>query len=116
MDTNELQAYYDQRQKEYKAYLETELQKFKDANNKYLSDQIADACEHAKILFEQSNESCFRNFLASKKQADDMRARGSDMTAGHVERSGKNMLERSMEFNKKLFEQSVAYYKGLLKN
>ncbi|MCX6754815.1 MAG: hypothetical protein NTU81_03245 [Candidatus Nomurabacteria bacterium] len=117
MDTiNQLQLFYNQRQEEYRAYLESELQKFKDANNNYLSAVIAEACEHAKALFENSNETCFKKFLASKKQAEDMRVSGSNIVAGHIESSAKKFLDMSLEFNKQLFDQSVAYYKSVLKS
>lgn len=116
MDTNELQAYYDQRQKEYKAYLETELQKFKDANNNYLSAVIANACEHAKNLLESSNKKAFDRF--NKSQIDIAKKTTEnypETLLAHIVKSAKNDLDRSLKFNQSLFEQSVSYYKGLLK-
>ena len=117
MDTNALQAYYDQRQKEYKAYLETELQKFKDANNNYLSAVIAEACEHAKNLFETSNKKAFERF--NKSQVDieaKTKENYPETLLAHIIKSAKNDLDSSLKFNQSLFEQSVAYYKGLLKS
>lgn len=117
MDNNSLQAYYDQRQKEYKAQLEAELQKFKDANNKYLSAVIAEACEHAKKLLESSNEKAFDRFNKSKIDIEKKTKENYPETLlAHIIKSAKNDLEGSLKFNQSLFEQSVAYYKGLLTN
>lgn len=65
---NELQKYYDERQVQLKAYLENELKKFKDENNRYLSQVVAEACEHAKNLLETSNKKAFERFEQAKNQ------------------------------------------------
>jgi hypothetical protein len=115
VDINELKTYYEQRQNKYKAYLETELQKFKDANNVYLSVVIAEACEQAKNLFENSNQKAFERF--NKSQIDIEERKKSDcpeIILAHIIKSAKKDLDNSLEFNQSLFEQSIAYYNGLL--
>jgi polyhydroxyalkanoate synthesis regulator protein len=117
MDINQLQEYYDQRQKEYKSYLDTELQKFKDANNNYLSAVIAEACEHAKNLFENSNKQAFERFNKSQTNIEKQTKENYPETLlAHIIKSAKNDLDSSLKFNQSLFEQSVAYYKSLLKS
>ncbi len=113
MEITQLQRYYDQKQKEYKAYLETELQKFKDANNAYLSGVIAEACEHAKNLLETSNKEAFERFNASQANIEKKISENcSEMILGHMIKSAKTTLDKALEFNQSLFEQSIAYYKG----
>lgn len=118
MDTaNELlRIYCEQRQKEYKEYLETELQKFKDANNNYLSGVIAEACEHAKALFETSNQKAFERFNKSKIDIEQkIKENYPETLLAHIVKSAKTDLDSSLQFNQSLFDQSVAYYKSLLK-
>ena len=113
--TNELQKYYDEQQAQFKAYLETELQKFKDANNKYLSQAVAEACEHAKNLLETSNKNAFERFEKAKNDLDKKRTENYPaMLLGHIEKSTKTDLESSLKFNQSLFESSIVYYKKQL--
>ena len=104
---NELQKYYDEQQAQLKAYLENELKKFKDENNRYLSQVVAEACEHAKNLLETSNKKAFERFEQAKNDLDTKRK-------GHIEKSAKTTLESSLKFNQSLFESSVSYYKKQL--
>lgn len=112
---NELQKYYDERQAQLKVYLENELKKFKDANNKYLSQVVAEACEHAKNLLETSNKKAFERFEKEKNDLDKRRKENyPEMLLGHIEKSAKTTLESSLKFNQSLFEDSIAYYKKQL--
>lgn len=115
MNSKELQDYYDGKQKELKVYLEAELKKFKDANDKYLSAIVAKACEHAKNLLESSNQKAFERF--NQSQLDIERKIEQSYPSGLLEnviKSAQSDLEGSLKFNKTLFENSVAYYKNQL--
>jgi|CXWK01.1.fsa_nt_gi polyhydroxyalkanoate synthesis regulator protein len=112
---NELQKYYDEQQAQLKAYLENELKKFKDENNRYLSQVVAEACEHAKNLLETSNKKAFERFEQAKNDLDTKRKENYPETLlGHIEKSAKTTLESSLKFNQSLFESSVSYYKKQL--
>jgi hypothetical protein len=114
METSQLKAYYDQKQKEYRAHLDAELKQFKDANNNYLSAVIAQACENAKNLLETSNQKAFERFRQSQTDIENKIKENYPKTLlTHIAKSVKNDLDRSLEFNQSLFEKSIAYYKRL---
>ena len=95
---NELQKYYDEQQAQLKAYLENELKMFKDENNRYLSQVVAEACEHAKNLLETSNKKAFERFEQAKNDLDTKRKENYPETLlGHIEKSAKTTLESSWE-------------------
>lgn len=115
MDIIELLAYHDQKEKEYKVYLDTELQKFKDVNNEYLSARISEGCEHAKNLFETSNKKAFELFDKSKEEIEGFKKEGySTSLIDSISKSAKKELDDYLKGNKNMFEQSIAYYKDLL--
>ncbi len=117
MGNDELLAYYEQKQEELRTYLANELKKFKDANNNYLSTVIADACEHAKNLLEISNQKAFDRFSKSKEDIEDKIKENYPATLlAHIIKAAENDLEGSLRFNQTIFENSMAYYKSLLKN
>lgn len=117
MDINELKGFYEKRQNDYKEYLENELRKFKDANNNYLSSLIAEACEQAKNLLENSNKKAFDRFNETQIKIEKMKNENYPETLlVHFIESVKNDLDRSLIFHQSLFDQSIAYYKGLLPN
>lgn len=112
---NELQNYYDELQTQLKAYLDNELKMFKDENNRYLSQVVAEACEHAKNLLETSNKKAFERFEQAKDDLDKKRKENyPEMLLVHIEKSAKIALEGSLDFNRSLFESSISYYKELL--
>ena len=112
---NELQNYYDELQTQLKAYLDNELKMFKDENNRYFSQVVAKACEHAKNLLETSNKKAFERFEQAKNDLDIKRKENYPETLlVHIEKSAKTALESSLKFNQSLFESSISYYKELL--
>lgn len=116
MDIADLQSYYDKKQSEYKAYLENELQKVRDANNKYLSDAIAEACEHAKKLLESSNEKAFERFKKAEIHLKSCKKENySKSILELMESQMKKDLETSLRMNQSLFDSSISYYQDVLK-
>lgn len=112
---NELQNYYNELQTQLKAYLENQLRLFKDENNRYLSQVVAEACENAKNLLETSNQKAFERFEQAKSDLENKRKENYPETLlVHMAKSAKTDLESSLKFNQSLFESSILYYKELL--
>ena len=112
---NELQKYHEEQQAQLKIFLENELKKFKDANNEYLSQVIAQACENAHNLFKKENKKALERFEKAKNDLDKKRRENYPvLLIKHMEESAKKNLKSSLEFNKSYFENSLAYYKKQL--
>lgn len=117
MDTvNELKIYYDQKVKYCREYLDNQLNQFKDANNKYLSSAISQACEEAEALLTQSNAKVFEAFYVKMVNLEQKRKDNYPLSVlSRMAELAKKNLESSLKFNQSLFEQSIAYYQNLLK-
>ena len=116
MDVQELKDYYSQQETAYKQYLSEQLQHFKDANDRYVSTVIANACHQAEELYLLSNNQSLATFYQTiatleQKAKDNYPLRILAMMA----ESAKRTLESSLKFNKNLFDNTIAYQKSLLK-
>ena len=111
---SDLTSFCEEKQKAFKRYLEKQLEQVKASNARQLSAAAAQAIEAAKKLLLDSNQKSYQRFEEGKKYVIEMQEQGyPTCLIEPFEISVKEDLTRSLDFSKKIFEDSVKYYKSV---
>lgn len=112
----ELRKYYECKLTACKNYLDGQLSQFKDDSQRYLSKEIENYCEQAAISLNHSNQKAFSDFYEMMLNIEQMAKDGYPLSLiKRLAESTKSTLERSLKMNQTVFDDSVSYYKQLLK-